>query len=554
MDLRGIDGAEEEKEAGASEDVAVLYSWANLHETKYRDFSASRREYRAQMRRRAAEQQREKELKAEPECVSAAAASEATAREAEEAARRASYEVQEAQWRAAAKRIEAHVAARRQAAWYAESETRRREQAEPQPGTQVPGAMSNSYTPESQQPTQMERIDHHLHAPASAAELHSPTGISDDLLERMGSIRSSGAPSWQIPSSVSSREMRFTAPVMQESTGPARFYAQQDEKRVLQSQNGLHDFRSRQEMSRSTQESAPLSSVADTLQHSREHMAARWFVLKSVFEHAEQHAQPEAPPARRKELRTPMLAVFSLAGGVGKTSLVATLGRALSSLGEKVLLADTASHSLLPFYFGASELRPDALRTFLPPSGSTDTPIYLLNSDLDQKGSDQETQDWLAEELTRNSRGMQRILMDLTGSSGWVAHRMARMSSTVLVPVAPDMNSVISLQAVEKFFADVTDVDGRQVRPFYLLNQFDAGQPLHLDVREVLGQQLGERLLPCAIRRAPSVSEALAEGMTVMDYAPDAAVSDDYRNIASWLRAISIPATAGQRNLRWSER
>jgi len=120
--------------------------------------------------------------------------------------------------------------------------------------------------------------------------------------------------------------------------------------------------------------------------------------------------------------------------------------------------------------------------------------------------------------------------------------------------VAPDMNSVISLQAVEKFFLGVMDADGRQVQPYYLLNQFDAALPLHLDVREVLRQQLGERLLPFVIRRAPAVSEALAEGMTVMDYAPDSAVSADYRNVASWLRAISVPATAGFRNLRWSER
>jgi cellulose biosynthesis protein BcsQ len=116
------------------------------------------------------------------------------------------------------------------------------------------------------------------------------------------------------------------------------------------------------------------------------------------------------------------------------------------------------------------------------------------------------------------------------------------------------MNSVISLQAVERFFAGVTDCDGRQVQPYFLLNQFDASLPLHLDVREVLRRQLGDRLLPFVVRRAPAVSEALAEGMTVMDYAPDAAVSSDYRNVASWLRSIAAPATAGFRNLRWSER
>ncbi|HWY99831.1 MAG TPA: cellulose synthase operon protein YhjQ/BcsQ [Edaphobacter sp.] len=298
------------------------------------------------------------------------------------------------------------------------------------------------------------------------------------------------------------------------------------------------------------------SSVADTLQHSRERVAARWFALKGVFEQPGQEGQdqPEAAPIRQKETRTPILAVFSLAGGVGKTSLVATVGRALSSMGEKVLLTDTTSHGLLPFYFGASELRQGTVRTFSPPSGSTDAPIYLVSYDVDQKANDAAAQEQLAEEIINNSRGTHRILLDLTVSSSWIVRRLSRMNPTILVPVAPDMNSVISLQTVEKFFSGANDGDGRPLQPFYVLNQFDTSLPLHLDVREVMRRQLGERLLPFVIRRAPAVSEALAEGMTVVDYAPDAPVAEDYLNLATWLRTVAAPATAGFRNVRWSER
>ncbi len=303
----------------------------------------------------------------------------------------------------------------------------------------------------------------------------------------------------------------------------------------------------------SFQPAEPQSSVADTLQHSRERVAARWFALKGVFEQPGQE-QPEAAPVRQKETRTPVLAVFSLAGGVGKTSLVATVGRSLSSMGEKVLLTDTTSHGLLPFYFGASELRQGAVRTFSPPSGSTDAPIYLVSYDVDQTAKDDAAQDLLAEEIINNSRGTHRILFDLTPASSWIVRRMFRMNPTVLVPVAPDMNSVISLQTVEKFFHGINDGDGRPLQPFYVLNQFDTSLPLHLDVREVLRRKLGDRLLPFVIRRAPSVSEALAEGMTVVDYAPDAPVAEDYLNVATWLRTVAAPATAGFRNVRWSER
>ena len=55
-----------------------------------------------------------------------------------------------------------------------------------------------------------------------------------------------------------------------------------------------------------------------------------------------------------------------MAGGVGKTCLVATLGRALSALGEHVLLADTTAGGLLPFYFGSRESNPGVVRTFSP--------------------------------------------------------------------------------------------------------------------------------------------------------------------------------------------
>jgi cellulose biosynthesis protein BcsQ len=78
--------------------------------------------------------------------------------------------------------------------------------------------------------------------------------------------------------------------------------------------------------------------------------------------------------------------------------------------------------------------------------------------------------------------------------------------------------------------------------------------PLHLDVREVLREQLGDRLLPFAMRHAPAISEALAEGMTVMDYAPNSSVAEDFGNLAGWLKSLSAAATGGSRGVRWSEK
>ena len=789
MDSRSTDRNDDPTVAETPEDVAVLYSWANLHGAKYRDFSASRREYRAQLRHRAAEQVREQALMAQAEAEAAAAAAESAARHAAQAARthqaedsdssmrRALREAEEAARTAAAERVEAarraeaaavaeaaarreereiaeaHASAQRQAARYADSEMRRRAATGVQQApTDLPGVISDPYTvastpqtPTPSQPSLLPTTGPAAYESATPAdesrssgdrehrEYRAYTSPSPSSSERrasagrhssprrpqgyhpddasgvrqiyrgpdldaasaeyisISSTRHSGSSEGRaVPVSAASQEMKPSteqpvpsphtssnakeskAPLMgQRSSDPQLHAARppqaepgtsstpatggqwpptsgersqpegsshdsnrevngnlspkppvsrplissritpaattprpvspfsqalvpsdstrgrraQDDFDYQQSQ-GFPDRRSQPEATSEpstlptqrpanqadpagpawlyapapqtspkpiTQLSPGQSSVADTLQHSRERVAARWFALKGVFEQPGQE-QTEPAPIRQKETRTPVLAVFSLAGGVGKTSLVATVGRALSSMGEKVLLTDTTSHGLLPFYFGASELRQGTVRTFSPPSGSTDAPIYLVSYDIDQRGSDDAAQEQLTEEIINNSRGTHRILLDLNVSSSWIVRRMSRLNPTILVPVAPDMNSVISLQTLEKFFSGVNDGDGRPLQPFYVLNQFDTSLPLHLDVREVMRRQLGDRLLPFVIRRAPAVSEALAEGMTVVDYAPDAPVAEDYLNLATWLRTVAAPATAGFRNVRWSER
>jgi cellulose synthase operon protein YhjQ len=297
----------------------------------------------------------------------------------------------------------------------------------------------------------------------------------------------------------------------------------------------------------------PVAPV-EALQHSRERVAARWFALKGVFDHGVQELRAEQEARRERERQVPLVGIFSLAGGVGKTSLVATLGRTLSATGERVLLTDTTSHGLLPFYFGASELRPGVVRTFSPPSGSADAPIYLVSYDVLQRSGDAASQDWFAAELAAKSQSMSRVILDLSAAAPWVARRLVRMDGTILVPLAPDMNSVISLGAMEKFFSEMKNTSGKKAEPFYVLNQFDSSLALHLDVREVLRQQLDDRLLPFVIRRAPAVPEALAEGMTVVDYAAESAVAEDYRSLGNWLRSHTAPARAGTSSARWSER
>ena len=278
--------------------------------------------------------------------------------------------------------------------------------------------------------------------------------------------------------------------------------------------------------------------------------STRWYALQSAFSPVEIAEEPEQVSL---EGAPPVLSVLSLAGGVGKTCLVATLGRALAALGERVLLADTAACGLLPFYFGSHDFRPGVVRTFSPPAPrcETDAPVHVLNLQAERYPANSPEHDALLRELLRDGRGTSRILVDVATASREVASRLLLLRPTVLVPVLPDMSSVASLGLLQVLLADEDGVPSATV---YLLNQFDASVRLHVDVRAALQQQMGDRLLPFELRRSSAVSEALAEGMTVIDYAPDSEVAEDYRSLAGWLRTFAPPAVVGNGGVRWSER
>jgi cellulose synthase operon protein YhjQ len=636
MDGQKPEAVEEQPRVETPEDVAVLYSWANLQGARYRDFSGARRQLRAQMRHRAAEEAKASESRGQAEAEAAAAVAERAAREAEEiarlhekAARRAAEARQrrdleqeekarasamrqatELSQRAAAERVQAarraegaasaeaaarretreiadaRASAERQALRYAESEMRRRALAGPQPVSKLPGEITDPYVPEPEAPAgrvlpfltpevdmrpsryPQTRDVRQVLPPAEGAGSEGKAGEAKDArgafdraggwVGKSGGRNAVGAGASQAASAIQSSDHPAASSVgAGEATESGRVDLEQSES-VIEDQETIAESplpawlvtEGKSLHAEEGAEAREISPVDDTLQQSRELVASRWFALRGLFDQGTHEQAPEIPVSRSGEV--PVLAVFSLAGGVGKTSLVATLGRALSSTGEKVLLTDTTSHGLLPFYFGASELKPGVVRTFAPPMGSADAPVHLLSFDVREKGGDLEAQEALAEELSRDSQGMQRVLVDLSAATPWVARRLARMNTLMIVPMAPDMSSIISLGAVEKFFTDMVDGNGRAIHPCYLLNGFDASQPLHLDVREVLRQQLGDRLLPFVIRRSPAISEALAEGMTVMDYAPEAGVAGDFMNLAAWLRTQSAPAP-GFRKARWSE-
>ena len=294
---------------------------------------------------------------------------------------------------------------------------------------------------------------------------------------------------------------------------------------------------------------APVSQASSTagVSPAAESITARWFALNSIF-------SASIPSPAQARTRVPAMAVFSLAGGVGKSSIVAALGRALSAGGENVLLVDTASFGMLPFFYGAKEQRADVLRTFMAPDAGGGSRVEVLTLDIERFGPEGNTPEPFTKEILRHASGASRIIIDLATASNMIVRRILRMSPLVLIPVLPDVGSVVSVGAIEQFFQRNTSGSGQAIQPYYLLNQFDENLRLHRDVREVLRNRLGDRLLPFALRSSTLVGEALAEGMTVMDYAPGSPIAEDYKQLAAWARTLASSSVGSVRGARWSER
>jgi cellulose biosynthesis protein BcsQ len=626
----------------ASEDVAALYSWANLHGAKYRDFSAARAQTREKARLRAEQalEEEQRPSEAEPAAPGAQAenageegpaaaperpeqasqvqalqeqanpdqasqeqghqeqvhepelAAELATRQAERAAQLAA--AQQAAERAA--RDEAEQAARRveqEAAELAALEAAQRARdhavslAEQQTAEQTVEQVSQQRTWQ-QQPSAIRFPSMPAAGAAAARDPQPAQKVEDEGQTRPPAYRPlasqfsgpfAGPAQFSPVRGERAREQSpeprdpWTAPGVREPAGgPAWLTADAGEKASsfvtqfgmpaatfalpqapfapAQAATGVPAAQSAPTPARTSLPPAPLAPE-DTLQGSRDRLTSRWFALRGVFEG--NMAAVEALPAPVVS-RPPAMAVFSLAGGVGKTSLVATLGRAFSARGERVLLVDTAAFGLLPFFFGATDQRPGLLRTFAPPGGSSDAPIQMVTIDPEVPDTEPLSQEGLSGEILKFAGGADRVIIDLDTASGATTRRIMRMAPLVLVPVIADMNSVVSVSSIDAFFERDNHSAGKPALPYYILNQFDASLPLHLDVREVLREQLGERLLPFALRRAAAMSEALAEGMTVLDYAPGSTLAEDFNSLAGWVKSLSAPAAANYRGVRWSER
>jgi cellulose synthase operon protein YhjQ len=258
----------------------------------------------------------------------------------------------------------------------------------------------------------------------------------------------------------------------------------------------------------------------------------RWSMLYSTAD-ANPDASVDDYSAVTEEIHVPTLAVFSMVGGVGKTSIVAALARALSRSGQRVLIVHGAEQHTLTLHFGGQPGKPGRLRTFFPPTRN-EGQINVLAHDFDEAVHDVEIEGWLQREIASVQGEVDRVLVEVSRLSSEDVHFLG-LSSATLVIVVPDLGSLLNVARLKKLLEQQNHSSFRKVNPYFVLNKFDANSAFHNEIRNHLRQQLSSRLLPFTIRRSDLVAEAVASGMTVLDYAPKAAIVDDLLRLSAWV-------------------
>jgi cellulose synthase operon protein YhjQ len=222
-----------------------------------------------------------------------------------------------------------------------------------------------------------------------------------------------------------------------------------------------------------------------------------------------------------------VVALVSLKGGTGRTTLTALLATLLARRGERVLAVDLDPQGALGLHFG---LRPGAGPDDLA-DGHADVPHVPFGAlGLDPTAGTVDPA-WLAGRIAALAPDTpDLVLLDVpAGPTPGLGAALA-LADAALVVLLPDAASYATLPATEAMFASARP-------PLYVVNQVDGRRPLCADVLAGMRRFLGDRPL-YAVHADERVREALALGRTLLEEPAGSQVVADLEAIAEGLAGV----------------
>lgn len=226
----------------------------------------------------------------------------------------------------------------------------------------------------------------------------------------------------------------------------------------------------------------------------------------------------ERPTEERPQRRARSIVVAPAVSGMGCSTLTATLARFYQNRGEGVLIFDDREDGLLRLHFQAAD------SVSIPIMSRDSAPTLAIT--------------WFQEPMMRHQMEYRWFIMDTKSITPALVNAQLSPGSCYLVPVLADMRGVKAAVRLSEQLDSYESEQGRRLAFYFVLNQFDRASRLQEEMRQHLMRRLGGRLAPVAIRWAEEVGAALAEGTTVLDYAPESPVAQDFESLGEWLAGL----------------
>lgn len=250
----------------------------------------------------------------------------------------------------------------------------------------------------------------------------------------------------------------------------------------------------------------------------------------------------------------PLLCFTSPKGGVGRTTLAATVGVALHRLGWRVVAVDLDRQNALRLNFELPEELPGigadigggrewSDLVVETPAGISLIPFGAASAAdaLRTQSRMAENPGWLRDRLSRLAEPRDvAVVADMPAGPTAINLELDAIADLHLLVLLADAMSLALLPKLQHG-EYLLGADDRMPRLGYVLNQVDPRRQLCRDVLALSRDVLGDALYGI-VHQDEAVAEAAACQLTVLDYAPDSVACQDIVAIARRVHATLAPA------------
>ncbi|KAA0948949.1 MULTISPECIES: cellulose biosynthesis protein BcsQ [unclassified Pseudomonas] len=258
-------------------------------------------------------------------------------------------------------------------------------------------------------------------------------------------------------------------------------------------------------------------------------------------------ANEQPQPANATARHARVVALVSVNGGVGRSTLVTALSSGLQRLGQSVLALDLDPQNALNHHFGLNHALPGIGRTSLRnecwdqlvQSGFCGCRVVSFGeTDIHQQDDLlrwlKQEPGWLAQHLSGLGLGEQDIvIMDTPAGNNVYLHQALEVADVVLVIAQADAASLGTLEQMDLLLAPHLERNP-PLRCHFVINQLDETSAFSLDMLDVFKRRLGDNLLE-VVHRDSAISEALAFGDDPLDNEAASMACDDIHELCRLL-------------------